>query len=459
MKDKRRIAIFSIYFVTFLDGVGFAVIIPLITPMFFNQQLGIFGSDVSHFFRSISYGLMIASYCLAMFFATPIFGALSDEFERKPILKICLLGTALGYAISGIVYPYRIPENLPKNCFFKMFKMFGKKLRWHHRFSIYLFIKEKHNYDYESYQFHQKYVAVDNSIGILGCVDIDKKRTGDEAQHKGNIDGYVWSEIAVKFVCDDKFWLFCQENFNTLGCAQTTHPWYGSFEKINTEHKKIIELIQSAENEVYIENQYFFGRNCMRHAIIRTLLEKIVDSIRKDSDFKVIVVTNHEYVDSPYLMAAALKRMLYHTLIDIEKYFIKKNIPLSKLYERLLLGYIQHENLPVFIHSKIIIIDRQKALVSTSNITDLSLIEMQSDRELALVVEGQPKKVVELFEKLVTLHLNIDVNQVSFATLFAELQQDRHGFKKLPQNLLQSRWQRIRYLIDDYLFLQSLNQY
>ena len=44
-------------------------------------------------------GLLMTSYPLALFFASPILGALSDKYGRKPILVISIIGTALSYFV------------------------------------------------------------------------------------------------------------------------------------------------------------------------------------------------------------------------------------------------------------------------------------------------------------------------------------------------------------------------
>ena len=47
-------------------------------------------------------GMLSSFYAFTQLFTGPIIGALSDRFGRRPVLLICLMGTALGYLILGL---------------------------------------------------------------------------------------------------------------------------------------------------------------------------------------------------------------------------------------------------------------------------------------------------------------------------------------------------------------------
>jgi MFS family permease len=47
-------------------------------------------------------GMLSSFYAFTQLFTGPIIGALSDRFGRRPVLLICLCGTALGYLILGL---------------------------------------------------------------------------------------------------------------------------------------------------------------------------------------------------------------------------------------------------------------------------------------------------------------------------------------------------------------------
>ncbi|MBU5673406.1 MFS transporter [Paenibacillus brevis] len=79
----------------FLCGVGFSIITPvvpfLVQPYISNPE------D-----QAIAVTLLTAVYAAFVFFAAPALGALSDKYGRRPLLLICLLGSAIGYFIFGM---------------------------------------------------------------------------------------------------------------------------------------------------------------------------------------------------------------------------------------------------------------------------------------------------------------------------------------------------------------------
>lgn len=79
----------------FLCGIGFSIIMPvvpfLVEPYTNNPKE-----------QAVIVTLLTSAYAVCVFFAAPVLGALSDKYGRRPLLLLCLLGSAIGYLVFGI---------------------------------------------------------------------------------------------------------------------------------------------------------------------------------------------------------------------------------------------------------------------------------------------------------------------------------------------------------------------
>jgi DHA1 family tetracycline resistance protein-like MFS transporter len=91
--DKKAL-IFGLMSV-FLCGIGFTIITPVV-PFLVRPYISNPGE------QAIVVTLLTSVYAICVFFAAPGLGALSDRYGRRPVLLICLLGSAIGYIIFGI---------------------------------------------------------------------------------------------------------------------------------------------------------------------------------------------------------------------------------------------------------------------------------------------------------------------------------------------------------------------
>lgn len=78
----------AVYLLTLVNSLGFAILIPVLPFMLRSW-------DVIDWL----YGLILATYSIAQFWAAPIFGTLSDKYGRKRLLLISQLGTLLAWLI------------------------------------------------------------------------------------------------------------------------------------------------------------------------------------------------------------------------------------------------------------------------------------------------------------------------------------------------------------------------
>ncbi|WP_419878811.1 MFS transporter [Brevibacillus centrosporus] len=91
--DKRAL-LFGLMSV-FLCGLGFSIIAP-VGPFLVQPYINNPGD------QAIVVTLLTSVYAVCVFFAAPGLGALSDRFGRRPLLLLCLLGSAIGYFVFGL---------------------------------------------------------------------------------------------------------------------------------------------------------------------------------------------------------------------------------------------------------------------------------------------------------------------------------------------------------------------
>jgi DHA1 family tetracycline resistance protein-like MFS transporter len=89
LSNRRPLTL--IFLTLFLDLLGVGILIP-ITPYLVRH----FRSD------ALTIGLLVLVFSAAQFIMTPVLGALSDRFGRRPVLLISLFGTAIGHFMFGL---------------------------------------------------------------------------------------------------------------------------------------------------------------------------------------------------------------------------------------------------------------------------------------------------------------------------------------------------------------------
>jgi MFS family permease len=96
---KRNLSI--ILLITFFDFLSISVFFGTTIPLILAKQ-SLFPLIVSEHLRSIIYGLTLLILPIGQFLITPLWGQMSDQIGRKPILFITLLASALGFFLMGL---------------------------------------------------------------------------------------------------------------------------------------------------------------------------------------------------------------------------------------------------------------------------------------------------------------------------------------------------------------------
>ena len=84
-----------IFVIAFLNTMGATIVMPVLP--FIAQRYTQDPAAVA-----LWVGLLASAYSLCSLLAAPALGALSDRLGRKPVLLVCLVGSAVGYVIFGI---------------------------------------------------------------------------------------------------------------------------------------------------------------------------------------------------------------------------------------------------------------------------------------------------------------------------------------------------------------------
>ncbi|NBV42491.1 MFS transporter [bacterium] len=92
--SNRNASVAFIFVTILLDAIGIGILIPVLPDVM--RRFASNPATVSTYF-----GLFIGAYALMQFIASPVLGALSDRFGRRPILLFSLLGAACDYLLMA----------------------------------------------------------------------------------------------------------------------------------------------------------------------------------------------------------------------------------------------------------------------------------------------------------------------------------------------------------------------
>jgi len=95
-----RSAMFIVFFVVFIDLLGFGIVIPML-PLLGKEYVARLPGLGEGTANGVVVGLLMSSFSLMQFLFAPMWGRLSDRLGRRPILLVGLAGSVLFYGLFG----------------------------------------------------------------------------------------------------------------------------------------------------------------------------------------------------------------------------------------------------------------------------------------------------------------------------------------------------------------------
>ncbi len=92
---RHKAALSFVFVVVVIDMIALGIIVPVLPRLILD-----FSGDPASAARWI--GWFAAAWALAQFFASPVLGALSDHFGRRPVLLLSLVGLGLDYVFMAL---------------------------------------------------------------------------------------------------------------------------------------------------------------------------------------------------------------------------------------------------------------------------------------------------------------------------------------------------------------------
>jgi MFS family permease len=90
-----------LYLVIFIGFCGYSLMITLFVPMLMGTK-GFLAADATTGQRSVVLGILLAIYPLGQFLGSPVLGALSDRYGRKPVLTVSLCIAVAAYVLISL---------------------------------------------------------------------------------------------------------------------------------------------------------------------------------------------------------------------------------------------------------------------------------------------------------------------------------------------------------------------
>eukprot|EP01134_Creolimax_fragrantissima_P006256 CFRG6256T1 len=185
----------------------------------------------------------------------------------------------------------------------------------------------------------------------------------------------------------------------TIQAVRSLGHWSAGIATESSIYGAYMKAIEQAEHYIYIENQYFVSSIAgggVENDICKAILNKIVEKIEKNEVFRVFVI-----IPTPENRGEEAKGILKwqtmtlsqggHSLIE---QLLERRPEITDVTKYISLNFLrQCDTFPsggyitekVFVHSKIMIVDDNVAIISSANINDRSMLGNR-DSELGVVI-------------------------------------------------------------------------
>nr|XP_043629178.1 phospholipase D zeta 1 isoform X2 [Erigeron canadensis] len=255
-----------------------------------------------------------------------------------------------------------------------------------------------------------------------------------DERHSLNLEQGLFSDVVARSGMEpsDKEWWENQERGNLVLSAdesgqvgprvacrcqvvRSVSQWSAGTSQVEESiHKAYCSLIEKAEHFIYIENQFFIsglsGDEIIRNRVLESLYRRILRAYNEKQFFRVIIVipllpgfqgglddvgaaSVRAIMHWQYRTISRGNSSILHNLSDLLGPKVHDYI---SFYGLRAYGKLSDNGLvassPVYVHSKVMIVDDNTVLVGSANINDRSLLGLR-DSEIGVLIED--KEVVE----------------------------------------------------------------
>lgn len=90
---KKGLILATIFFTIFLDFFNLGLIYPIFTSLVFEGNGNLIPLESSEFYKNAMFGVLVAAFPFGQFLGAPAIGHLSDQYGRRKLLILSLIGT------------------------------------------------------------------------------------------------------------------------------------------------------------------------------------------------------------------------------------------------------------------------------------------------------------------------------------------------------------------------------